>query len=699
MNRIAQPYVTMILLFLALLGATSCSAGKNDEKSSQNPRQDFSRLIASGDSTTGDAAAADSNAKPESIQPVLVFIQGSVSIKRDSQSLTATEGLELMAGDTISTGKDGSAEIAYGSFATIRLFPNTTVNLTMIISRAMQQADHDTADLSLLAGTVAAKVKKLSSKDEFFVLTPNSAAGIRGTQFIVDYEEPIRKNGNIVRTERTLVAVRDGSVAVLPKGKLFSSLIDGRQANPLAGAVVATAFTLAPKAGPGQEISIGGQESALGAGEYEALLNSAESAYGSLVHQAEELQARGTDFEAVGDPAAVLAGPDSEAERSFAMLNRMMPALLISEYSRTLLEVLDRMRDPGKDSATLPAALPERYFVPQSKEASNDSKKVAATPNYQGLVYSVPLASTSFTGMMSRTSEVVLLMDSKGNLYAVDQQGKKLYERQAVVSFTALDTTVAVVEQQKLTIFDANTGRERGFYTFDSWQGLPQAKPVPVPNGLALATPRGVTILRQENAEVIAEIPVLGGVIAPLVLAEPHLVAVSGQGKAVFIDLKNARILDEIAINLSADVLSPRVKDGRVYIAAKSGRVVAIDAVNYRMLWDVNLDQSIRSDPELDGGKLYVWLQDKTLRSISLVDGTFIGPPIPNVESPPLLSKGKLYWSSSGPSLVIADAASGAILKLSPLPEVASARPILIDGNLYIGTANGKLLRIDTDKL
>ncbi|MCA1950137.1 MAG: PQQ-binding-like beta-propeller repeat protein [Treponema sp.] len=696
MNRFAQPYVTMILLFLALLGVTSCSAGKNDEKSSQNPRQDFSSLIANsdiaaGDSSDGDAAAADSNAKPESIQPVLVFIQGSVSIKRDSQSLTASEGLELMAGDTISTGKDGSAEIAYGSFATIRLFPNTTVNLTMIISRAMQQADHDTADLSLLAGTVAAKVKKLSSKDEFLVLTPNSAAGVRGTQFIVGYEK-------LARTERTLVAVREGSVAVLPKGKLFTSLIDGRQANPLAGAVVATAFTLAPKAGPGQEITVGGQESALGAGEYETLLNSAESAYGSLVHQAEELQARGTDFEAVRDPAAVLAGPDSEAERSFAKLNRMMPALLISEYSRTLLEVLDRMRDPGKDSAALPAALPERYFAPQSK-ASSDSKKVSVTPNYQGLVYSVPLASTAFTGMMSRTSEVVLLMDSKGNLYAVDQQGKKLYERQAVVSFTALDTTIAVVEQQKLTILDANTGRERGFYAFDSWQGLPQAKPVPVPNGLALATPRGVTILRQENAEVIAEIPVLGGVIAPLVLAEPHLVAVSGQGKAVFIDLKNARILDEIAINLSADVLSPRVKDGRVYIAAKSGRVVAIDAVNYRMLWDVKLDQSIRSDPELDGGKLYVWLQDKTLRSISLADGTMIGAPIPNVESPPLLSKGKLYWSSSGPSLVIADAASGAILKRSPLPEVASARPILVDGNLYIGTANGKLLRIDTDKL
>ncbi len=667
---------------------------RGNESGSEKPDQDVSQLI-------GEPAAPgpmEQAMPPEPIQPVLVFFQGSVTIRRGTTSFDATEGFLLHAEDVVSTGSDGSAEISFSSFATLRLLPRTRVVLSAVISRAIHNTDRDVVDLSLLAGTVAAKVKKLSTRDEFFVLTPNSAAGVRGTQFVVGYEEPVRKNGNIVRTERTLVAVREGSVAVLPKGKLFTSLIDGRQANPLATAVVATAFALAPKAGPGQELAVGGQESTPGITEYEALLNNAESVYGSLVRQAEELQARGTDFEAVLDPAAVLAGPDSEAERSFAKLNRIMPALLLSEYSRNLLEVLDRMGDPGKQSAALPAALPERYFAPPS-QASGDTKKVSVAQNYQGLVYAVPVSSIAFTGMISRTGDLVLLMDSKGRLYAVDPQGKKLYERQAVLSFTALDTTVAVVEQQQLTIIDASTGQERGCYTFNSWQGLPQAKPVPVPNGLALATPRGVTILRQENAEVIAEIPVLGGVIAPLVLAEPHLMAVSGQGKAVFIDIKNARILDELDLNLSADVLTPRVKDGRVYIASKNGRVVAIDAVNYRMLWDLKLDQVIRSDPEVDGEKLYVWLQDKTLRSISLSDGTMIGTPIPNVESPPLLSRGKLYWSSSGPSLVIADAVSGTILKRSPLPEMASARPLLIDGNMYIGTVNGKLMRIDTDKL
>lgn len=695
MNRIIHPVVTLLVISFTLCINLGCDINRKESASSPTD-QDFSSLI-----TPEEAAVAKEQAEPPaSIQPVLVFFEGSVSIRRNGTALPATEGLALQAGDTIGTGPDGSAEIAYGSFATIRLLPGTTLNLSALVSRLLQHTDRDLADLTLLSGTVAAKVTKLSSGDEFLVLTPNSAAGVRGTQFVVSYEEPIRKNGVVVRTERTLVAVREGSVALLPRGKLLTGLIDGRQGNPLAAAVVATALAMAPKAGPEQELSLGGHETAKAVSEDEALLHSAETAYGALVRQAEELQAQGTDFEAVQDPLTVQVPPGSELEDAFAQLSRTLPALLLSEESRLLLEVLDRMRDPGKDSSPLPAGLPERYFAPDTaKPARGEATGSSPAQSYRGLVYALPVAPAAFTGMISRAGETLLLMDLRGNLYALDQSGKTLWSHPALVTFTALDSTVAVVETETLRILDANSGTEGGAYAFESWQALPQTKPVPVPNGVALATPRGVTILRQENAEVLAEIPVLGGVIAPLVLADSQLVAVSGQGRVVFIDVKNLRISDELALDLGSDVLSPRVKDGRVFIATKPGRIVAVETASYRLLWDIQLEQSIRSDPEVDLGRLYLWLQDKSLVSLSVKDGTMIGEPIPDVESPPLLSKGRLYWGGSGPSLVVADAASGTILKRSPLPDMVSARPFLVEETLYLGTKSGKLIRIDTEKL
>jgi len=693
MKRYLHPFVHLLFFNVFFFAVIGCQAGKKDMSSDEN-RKDFSELIA----TNTQGSSQNVTEPPDSIQPLLVFLQGTVTIDRDGKAITPEEGLMLQWGDLFCTGADGSAEIAYGTLATLRLFPRTTVSLALLISRALAQADRDSADITLLTGTVAAKVKKLAAKDEFLVLTPNSAAGVRGTQFVVSYEGPLRSNGAVVRTDRTLVAVREGSVAVLPKGKLLSSLIDGRQTSPLAGAVVATALSLAPKAGPDQEVSIGGRETASGITQDETLLHQAENTYGALVRQAEDLQARGTDFETVSDPAAMLSAPDSDISKAFTELSRIMPTLRLSDYSKQLLEVLDRMRDPGSDKTPLPASLPERYFSSKPKVEPGNTVS-SREPVYPGLVYSHSLSSAAFTGMISRTGDTLLLVDSRGNLYALNPEGKQLWSHASLVSFTALDTTVALLESQTLRLVDAVTKRERGVYQFDAWQALPQAKPLPIPNGIALATPRGVTILRQENAELLAEIPVLGGLVSPLVLADSSLIAVSGQGKLVFIDLKNNRISDELELNFTDGVLTPRFKDGRIFIATTNGRLVAVDVATHQINWDINLGQNIRAEPEVDGERIYLWVQDKTLVVVSVQNGTPIGKPIPDVESPPLLAKGRLYWGGSGPSLVVADAATGTILKRSPLPDRVSARPLLVDGILYVGTSTGKFIRIDIGRL
>ena len=647
---------------------------------------------------TSSSSSEDNNREPpRSIEPILVFTEGQVSIRRNGQNpQAAVEGLGLQTGDLVIAGSDGSAEITFGPLATLRILPNTRVSLEGLSSRGAQETDRDSAEITLLAGAILAKVKKLSGKDEFLVLTPNSAAGVRGTQFLVRYEEPVLKNGSVARTDRTTVAVREGSVAVLPKGSLLSHLIDGKKTNPLADAVVSAAFTFAPKAGPGQELFIGGHEGPSAAVNDEALQSQAEAAYGAMVQRAEAMQAQGTDFEAVQDPASVLVRGDSTIERAFANLSQTLPALLLSEQSRDLLEVLDRMREPGMNDSVLPAGLPERYFGLRSS-ADNGTSGVRDR-TYAGIGFTLPLSSTALSGMISKVGDTVLIMDLKGNLYALDSSGKTLWSHPSVTSFTALDSNLAVLESQNIRILRADNGTELGTYTFESGQALPQVKPVPVPNGIAIATPRGVTILRQENAEVMAEVAVLGGVVAPLVLADSKLVAVSGQGMVVFIDVKRGQITDELSLKVSG-AMTPRVKDNQLFISTKDGRIIAIDTVTIKVLWDVQLEQALRAEPELDVDRLYVWLQNKTLLTLSAADGHVIGNPIQDVESPPLLSKGRLYWGSSGPSLVIADGMTGTIVKRSPLPDMVSARPLLVDGSLYLGTVSGKLIRLDINKL
>lgn len=692
MNRFLRPLVTLLIVLSGFFTVTGCQVDRKDADSEQT-QSDVSDMI-----ETSSSSLEDNNREPlRSIEPILVFTEGQISIRRNGQNPQAgVEGLGLQTGDIIIAGPDGSAEITFGPLATLRILPNTRVSLSRLSSREAQKIDRDSAEIILLAGAILAKVKKLSGKDEFLVLTPNSAAGVRGTQFLVRYEEPVLRNGIVARTDRTTVAVREGSVAVLPKGSLLSHLIDGKKANPLADAVVSAAFTFAPKAGPGQELFIGGHEGPSAVVNDEALQSQAEAAYGAMVQRAEEMQAQGADFEMVQDPASVLILGDSTIERAFANLSQALPALLLSEQSRDLLEVLDRMREPGMNDSALPAGLPERYFGLRSS-ADNETSGVRDR-TYSGIGFTLPLSSTALSGMISRVGDTVLIVDLKGNLYALDSHGKTLWSHPSLATFTALDSSLAVLESQNIRILRADNGTELGTYTFESGQALPQVKPVPVPNGIAIATPRGVTILRQENAEVMAEVAVLGGVVAPLVLADSKLVAISGQGMVVFIDVKKGQITDELSLKVSG-AMTPRVKDNQLFISTKEGRIIAIDTVTVKVLWDIQLEQALRAEPELDVDRLYVWLQNKTLLTLSAIDGRVIGNPIQDVESPPLLSKGRLYWGSSGPSLVIADGMTGTIVKRSPLPDMVSARPLLVDGSLYLGTVSGKLIRLDIDKL
>ncbi|GAB1484845.1 hypothetical protein MASR2M78_36630 [Treponema sp.] len=111
--------------------------------------------------------------------------------------------------------------------------------------------------------------------------------------------------------------------------------------------------------------------------------------------------------------------------------------------------------------------------------------------------------------------------------------------------------------------------------------------------------------------------------------------------------------------------------------------------------WERDLGIGLLSEPELGPDSAYVWTTDHKLLRLSTTDGATVPPPVSNIESPPLLSDGYLYYGSSGGILVVMNAQSGLITKKIAIPEAQSIRPLMVDGTLFVGTRGGKLLKVD----
>ena len=631
------------------------------------------------------------------IEPMLVYVQGSPRLVRGGAESEVVEGTALREGDRLMTDAVSSAEIRFGEMAVVRVLPSSEFAVQALRSRL--ENSHGGVELGLAAGAVLAKVQKLAGVGEFIILTPNSAAGVRGTEFLVRYEGAVTAAGSTAaRSALTRVAVRSGRVALLPKGRLLDGLLDGREANPIAGAVVATAFAFAPTAGAGEEVVVGGSTGPRGEAADREAEEAAEAAYGALVRAAENAAAAGFDLEAASEPAAFIAAPGSEAERALRRAMGGFSPSPLSAPSAALLELLDRLRDPGAASGRLPAALPlELFRAPAASASSGPAPKPA--PVYPALLWSVSVSRSAIVEPLTRLGEYLVVTDAAGVVRALRQDGSVVWSAgKDVVAATALDTTLALTGAEAVAVVDGAKGEELGRWAFDGWAGTPRSKAVPVPEGVAVATPRGVAVLRAENAALVKEILVEGGVVSPPVLAGRELVAITGTGSLAIIDLGTGRVAAEIPAGLTGPALAPRYRDGRVYAADRNGRVVALDVAGRVLIWERDLGVGLLAEAETDGERVFLWTADRTLMTISSSDGGDVRASVRGVESAPLLSAGRLYWGISPGILVVAEASTGRVLKRIETGEKQSVRALMIGGTLYAGAAGGRIVKIDPEK-
>jgi len=162
----------------------------------------------------------------------LSSIKGNVIVKTGGglREFTAVDGMELVQGDWLRTGKTGTVKLSYEDGTEATLGANSYLNIQQLTTSdsigvsARRQAritawkDGHQSSVQLWSGSVWSKVKSLVNiDDKYEVETPTAVMGVRGTLYLVSVDQD---------TGSTQSHVIDGAVGV-------SQNNEGTQAEPI----------------------------------------------------------------------------------------------------------------------------------------------------------------------------------------------------------------------------------------------------------------------------------------------------------------------------------------------------------------------------------------------------------------------------------------------------------------------------------
>ncbi len=211
--RIFKKLVFLLVLVPLLF---SCSQPETSLSEAPPAEEDTAELIAEEDLSPVEA--------PRYEQAIITFLSGDVFIRENDQWIYAEIGQLLESKDALKVAAGGYCELQFGDRAVIRLEEDTELALNAI------GLEPGTArvGLELVQGSVISRVMKLSNNERYTVKTQSVACGVRGTEFRVQ---------NIQGAD-TVLAVQEGTVAVLPPELDIVTLIENTGAHAESVAVV-----------------------------------------------------------------------------------------------------------------------------------------------------------------------------------------------------------------------------------------------------------------------------------------------------------------------------------------------------------------------------------------------------------------------------------------------------------------------------
>ncbi len=118
--------------------------------------------------------------------------KGTVHVERDGARVPAAVGMPVRQSDTVVTGADGAAGITFSDNSLLSAGPNSVLVLDRYAFDRTTHAGH--FDASLKKGTLAVVSGKMvkQTPGAMRVRTPAAIMGVRGTDFVVQVDEPAK---------------------------------------------------------------------------------------------------------------------------------------------------------------------------------------------------------------------------------------------------------------------------------------------------------------------------------------------------------------------------------------------------------------------------------------------------------------------------------------------------------------------------
>jgi hypothetical protein len=118
--------------------------------------------------------------------------KGAVHVEREGSRLPAAVGMPIRQSDTLITGADGSAGVTFSDNSLLSTGPNSILVVDQYKFDSTTHAGK--FDASLKKGTLAVVSGKIvkQSPGAMRVRTPAAIMGVRGTEFVVQVDEPAK---------------------------------------------------------------------------------------------------------------------------------------------------------------------------------------------------------------------------------------------------------------------------------------------------------------------------------------------------------------------------------------------------------------------------------------------------------------------------------------------------------------------------
>ena len=119
--------------------------------------------------------------------------KGTVQIQRGAEKLPVKVGTSLQTSDVLITGADGSAGITFTDNSLVSVGPNSVFAIDKYRFDTTTHAGEFEGNLR--QGRLAAVSGKMvrQAPESMRIRTPSAIMGVRGTEFVVQVDEPIKK--------------------------------------------------------------------------------------------------------------------------------------------------------------------------------------------------------------------------------------------------------------------------------------------------------------------------------------------------------------------------------------------------------------------------------------------------------------------------------------------------------------------------